>query len=238
MLTPGTITVTFTANYAGPHRICWRQCGVGPYVCTNIVDCAGGGNVCSATISVMVDPESCDPVCFEGYIQATCNPEGSTVGQVPWTANFTPNPVCKGYSITNTAICTIPPQFGPIVPSINMGLNCNGTARPDLQILCGTSVRLCAVGTIPNLPAEYVMAESDFCCYDCTQYDVTIIPVPGGILDGSFLYYIECGTRELKRVDFTGNGEAGWSGCAVTGSVSLQLTPEATGNIVTGAPCP
>ena len=97
MLTPATITVNFTANYAGPHRICWRQCAVGAFVCTNIVDCVGGGNVCSATVSIMVDPESCTPVCFEGYIQATCNPEGSPVDQVPWSATFTPTPSCNLY---------------------------------------------------------------------------------------------------------------------------------------------
>lgn len=240
MLTPATLTVTFTANYAGPHRICWRiQGSLGPYVCTNIVNCAGGGNACQAVVTIMVDPESCDPVTYEGYIQATCNPEGSPIDQVPWVATFTPNPVCKPYRITTTAVCTDPPQLGPLVPSINMGLNCNGTARPDLQLFCGTSVLVCATGIIPNLPADYVMTADDSCCYDCTQYTVTVQPAcPGCILDGSFMYYIDCATRELKRIDFTGNIDSGWVGCAVTGSVSLQLSPEATGTIVAGAPCP
>lgn len=240
MLTPGTITVTFTANYAGPHRICWRQCGSGPYVCTNIVDCAGGGNVCSAVISVMVDPETCNPVCFEGYIQATCNPEESSIGQVPWTTTFTPNPVCKGFIITNTSLATIPNTLGPTVPAIDMGLNCNGTARPDLAIYNGLSVRVCATTTIPNLPAQYVMVKSDFCCYDCTNYSITISPActPGCSLDESFMYYIDCDTRELKKVDFTGNTVTTLNICAVTGSVSLQLTSEAIGTVNTVGPCP
>lgn len=241
MLTPATLTVTFTANYAGPHRICWRiQGSLGPYVCTNVVTCAGGGNACQAVVTIMVDPESCAPVTYEGYIQATCNPEGSPVDQVPWVATFTPNPVCKGFVITNTAPATIPNVLGPTVPGIDMGLNCNGTARPDLAIYNGSSVKLCAIGTVPNLPANYVMTEAPFCCYDCTQYDVTISPVcPTCILDGSFFYYIDCTTRELKRQDVTGSAPVSISGlCAVTGSVSLQLSAEATGTVTAVGPCP
>jgi len=241
MLTPATITVNFTANYAGPHRICWRQCSVGAYVCTNIVECVGGGNACSATISIMVDPESCTPACFEGYIQATCNPEGSSVDRVPWTVTFEPSPACKGYIITTDFLCIIPPQLGPVVAAVDMGLNCNGTARPDLQIYCGSSVRLCAITPIPNLPVtNYVMTESDFCCYDCTQYDVTISPIPpSGILDGSFFYYIDCNTRELIREDVSGSSPVSFLGlCAVTGSISLQLTVEATGLVTATGTCP
>lgn len=244
MLTPGTITVNFTAEYAGPHRICWRQCGVGQYVCTNIINCVGGGNVCSAVISVMVNPESCDPVCFEGYIQATCNPEGSSTGQVPWTTTFTPNPACKFYTISfgpPTTLCTSPPQLGPIVSAINMGLNCNGTARPALQLYCGTSIAICSAGFIPTLPPEYEMAIVDGgCCYNCTQYSATITPVaPSGLLDGSSMYYIDCNTRELKRIDFTGDVSVVVPPfCAVTGSVSLQLSAEATGVVNTIGTCP
>jgi len=237
MLTPATITVNFTANYAGPHRICWRQCGVGPYVCTNIVECAGGGNACSITISVMVDPESCDPICFEGYIQATCNPESSSEGQVPWTTTFTPNPVCKMYTLACTSICTTPPQLCSTIPAVTMGLNCNGTARPEVQIFCGSNIKLCASSVIPNLPSGYVMTLFDGCCYDCTQYTVNVTTQAPGGLSGSMIYYIECGTRELKKIDLLGDGPFTTSICAVTGSVSLQLTVEANGTVTATGPC-
>lgn len=239
MLIPATITVNFTANYAGPHRICWRQCGVGSYVCTNIVDCAGGGNACSITISVMVDPETCDPVCFEGYIQATCNPEGSSTGQVPWTTTFTPDPVCKMYTLAcDGSVCVDPPQLCQIIPAITMGLNCNGTARPEVQIFCGSNIKLCASSVISNLPPNYSMTLFDGCCYDCTTYNINVTQAsPSGILDGSMVYYTECGTRELKRVDLTGSSYNDTI-CAVTGSVSLQLTVEATGTVTAVAPCP
>jgi hypothetical protein len=189
----------------------------------------------------MVDPESCDPVCFEGYIQATCNPEGSAIDQVPWTATFTPNPACKMFSLTCTLTCDNPPQLCALIPAVAMGLNCNGTVRPDVQLFCGRPIYLCATGVIPNLPVDYVMAPFDGCCYDCTEYDITITPACpiGCVLDGSSLYYIDCTTRELVRQDFTGNSPVVISGlCAVTGSVSLQLTPEALGTVTAIGPCP
>jgi hypothetical protein len=239
MLTPATITVNFTANYAGAHRICWRQCNIGQYVCTNIIECVGGGNVCSATINIMVDPESCTPVCFEGYIQATCNPENSSVGQVPWTTTFTPTPTCSMYSIT----CTSPILNQPcgVIPAATMGLDCNGTARPDVgPINDGTSVYVCAIGLIPNLPSGYVMTLFDGCCTDCEQYTITISPAnpPISVLDGSSIYYIDCTTRELIRIDLTGNIPFAVTACMVIGSINTYLTPEAIGVITQGVPCP
>lgn len=235
MLTPATITVNFTANYAGAHRICWRQCSVGSYVCTNIVSCVGGGNVCSATISIMVDPESCDPVCFEGYIQATCNPEGSPVDQVLWSKIFTPTPTCRMYSVTCTG--------GPcgVIPALTMGLDCNGTARPAVGPIDNNSVfYVCATQVIPNLPVGYEMDLWDGCCADCEEYTITISPVnpPISVLDGSSIYYIDCTTRELIRIDLTGNVPYVLTACMVVGSIDTYLTAGAVGAISQGVPCP
>lgn len=236
MLTPATITVNFAANYAGPHRICWRQCSVGAYICTNVVDCVGGGNVCSATVQIMVDPESCTPVCFEGYIQATCNPEGSPVGQVYWTHNFVPNPSCNLYNI----VCTEPLGCGTI-PAATMGLNCNGTARPDVGPInsLGAGIQLCAQNIIPNLPAGYSMSLNGGNCCDCSNYRISISTTCGPcVLDGTSLYYTDCVTKQLIRIDYTGNQPFLFDQCAITGSVSLQLGPEATGTVTLIGPCP
>jgi len=239
MLTPATITVNFTANYKGLHRICWRQCNVGAYVCTNLVDCVGGENVCSATVSIMVDPESCTPVCFEGYIQATCNPEGSPVDQVPWSATFVPSPACKPFRIT----CNSGDPLVPcgVITSQELGLNCNGTARPQIDFMNnGSSILVCGAGVIPVLPQGYTMTEEDACCYDCTQYSATITPdCPTCDLSGSFMYYMDCTTRELVKVPFAGMVPVLVPPfCAVTGSVSLQLNFEASGVVNTIGPCP
>lgn len=236
MLTPATITVTFTANYAGPHRICWRQCGVGAYVCTNIVDCTGGGNVCLATVSIMVDPESCTPICFEGYIQATCNSEDSSVDQVYWTSTFTPSPSCNLYNI----ICTDPDGCSTISAAI-MGLNCNGTARPTVgPLIEGTAgMNLCAQAIIPNLPTGYSMIAVGEGCCDCTNYRIDLAPsCPGCVLDGTSMYYTDCITKELKRIDYTGDQPLLFNQCAITNSLNVVLGPQASVgiNVVIG-PC-
>jgi hypothetical protein len=238
MLIPATITVNFTANYAGPHRICWRQCSVGAFVCTNVVDCLGGGNVCSATVSIMVDPESCVPVCFEGYIQATCNPEGSPVDQVPWSATFTPTPSCTQYNIS----CTDPMGCG-VIPAVTMGLNCNGTARPDVGPLpnVGAGLNICAQSVIPNLPAGYVMTKNGATCCTCTTYAIEInpsCPFPlNCVLDGTTLYWTDCVTKELKSQVFTGTLGVDIVKCAITGTVQLVLGPEALGTVTAQGPC-
>ncbi len=102
-LVAASINLQFNANYAGCHRVCWRTPGVGAYPlydCTIQVNCVGGGNTCSATIPIMVDNQSCDPVLFDGYVQACCEDIASPNGQLPFAETFTPNPNCKGYTIT------------------------------------------------------------------------------------------------------------------------------------------
>src|SRR5210317_1336664 len=91
-----TITVDFTAFYAGDHRICWRVQGSGdPYDCTTIVNCVGGGAACQGIFNADVNTTSCDgTITFEGYVQATCEAESSLTGRLPFTVDFVPNPVC------------------------------------------------------------------------------------------------------------------------------------------------
>jgi hypothetical protein len=103
-----TITVDFTANYSGGHRVCWRIQGSGnPYDCTTIVSCVGGGTTCQAIINVDVNTTSCDgTITFEGYVQAACEDVLSTNGRLPWTADFTPNPICNRVEVN----CA----FGPL----------------------------------------------------------------------------------------------------------------------------
>lgn len=100
---PASINLTFNANYVGCHRVCWRAPGNGAYPlydCTITVNCTGGGNSCSAIIPIMVDNASCDPVVFDGYVQACCEDEASLEGRLLFSETFTPNPNCKGYTIT------------------------------------------------------------------------------------------------------------------------------------------
>ena len=99
-----TITVDFTSNYIGQHRVCWRIGSSGAYDCTTIVTCPGGGGACSATISVDVDNETCDQVEFEGYVQALCQELASTNGRIPFSVTFTPSPSCTSWRVTCASV--------------------------------------------------------------------------------------------------------------------------------------
>lgn len=100
---PAIITVNFNSAYAGPHRVCWRIGNSGPYDCSTIVNCLGGGAACAANINVTVDNETCDQVTFEGYVQAACEDIGSLNGRIPFSNTFTPDPSCKAYEFQCTA---------------------------------------------------------------------------------------------------------------------------------------
>lgn len=97
-----TLEVTFTANYAGSHRICWRIQGSGsPYDCSATISCVGGGTTCVGSIPVTVNTTSCDgPIIFEGYVQATCEALSSTSGRLVFTETFTPTVTCVRHEIT------------------------------------------------------------------------------------------------------------------------------------------
>ena len=95
-----TLTVDFNSNFTGQHRVCWRISPGVVYDCTTVVYCGGAGSPCSVSISITVDDESCDPVIYQGYVQATCNDVGSMVGRIPFTITFTPDPTCISYRVT------------------------------------------------------------------------------------------------------------------------------------------
>lgn len=212
MLTPAVITVNFLGNYAGPHRICWRVQGSGnPYVCTNIVTCVGGGNPCEATINVMVETESCEDVIFEGYIQATCQPEGSPTDQVPFTVTYTPTPSCKMYILTNST------GSDYTFKSEELGLNCNGTARPSVFIENNSTLMLCGIAGMPQkIIDDFDVVENPTgCCSVCKSYLVNSTKVSTNII-----YYIDCETKELIVGTAPGSGDSGLVICAVEGSIT------------------
>ena len=212
MLTPATITVEFLGNYEGPHRVCWRVQGSGnPYVCTNIVNCSGGGNVCTAEISIMVDTELCTPTIFEGYIQATCNLETSPTGQVPFTVTYTPTPSCNAYILTNTTGDTY--DF----TSEELGLNCDGTTRPAFLLADGGTIYLCGIAGMPlgTITTFNVLADPTICCGVCESYTInsaTSSPVN--------IYYVDCATKHFTTAVAPPVGGLSIIICAVAGSVT------------------
>lgn len=211
-MTPAIITVDFISNYAGPHRICWRIQGSGnPYVCTNIVECTGGGNTCQALINTMVDPNLCDPIIFEGYIQATCNAEGSPTGQVPFTVTYTPDPSCKAYILTNNT------GLPYSLTSADLGLNCDGTVRPDITLIDYGVIYLCGIAGMPQpiIDLFTVILDPSICCGVCRNY--TVNSATG--IDAT-IYYIDCVTKQFMTTKGPKTGDPGAIICAVEGSIT------------------
>lgn len=118
-----TITVTFTSQYVGLHRICYRINNSGTYTCAT-VSCAGNGAECSYDIPVLVDNETCEDVVFDGYAQSACRDIDSEDGRIPFLSTFTPSPACKKYTMiclsagVASAVVTNPGSKYSFTPSV------------------------------------------------------------------------------------------------------------------------
>lgn len=95
----GVIQLTFTANYTGSHRICWREGSSGAYDCSITVGCTSG-NSCTVDIPVDTDNQTCEVREFEGYVQPTCVDEESIEKRVEFSNTFTPVNTCQSYTVT------------------------------------------------------------------------------------------------------------------------------------------
>jgi hypothetical protein len=88
-----TINVTFTSQYSGLHRVCYRLVGTTPYTCFTVI-CTGLSTPCSYAIPITVDNETCEEIEYEGYVQAACQEESSEEGRIPFEISFIPSPSC------------------------------------------------------------------------------------------------------------------------------------------------
>lgn len=110
----GALTITWINQYVGNHRVCYRKVAPAPLdpsepcntltgYCCIIVNCPNPpGSSNTTVIPVLVDNDSCDDVEWQVYVQATCEDESSTTGQVFVTPNivFNPSPTCLPQSFT------------------------------------------------------------------------------------------------------------------------------------------
>lgn len=211
-LIPAEITVNFTSNYTGNHRVCYRLGGVGPYDCTTIVTCLGGGTPCSATISIIVDDAACTDYEYDGYVQAVCELEDSLTGRVAWTATYSPTNAC--ISVLFTA------GGGGVAPAFNLGsdVSCGGTTVVVPAITTGTEFTLCfPAGTTFPAPAEYTMVSGATNCCDCEQVTFSC---PGGSAGGDY-FYQDCFTKEFVTGSMNG-ADPDVVVCALLGSAGVE----------------
>lgn len=111
-----TLTINYIANYAGNHRVCYRQVGTTNYCClTDVVTTIGPqtftidftvpADYCDGTPNEVVVPveTECGPYEYEGYVQPACEPEGSLLSRTEWgPISFTQDPVCLSYDVECT----------------------------------------------------------------------------------------------------------------------------------------
>jgi len=148
-----TINVNFTSNYVGCHRLFWRKTPAGPY--TGPIEaappCTGGGNPCTITFFDVVDTESCDPIEYNGYVQACCEDVTSPIGRIPWVTTFTPSATCLPFEIVCSAV-----SIGDI-EVVNPGSGYDPLSPPTVTLIGGgfsvlaTADAIVGEGSITNL---------------------------------------------------------------------------------------
>jgi len=94
---PASLTVNFTAQTIGTHRVCYRTATSGPYTCVT-TECGSIGP-CSAILPIYVDDQTCTAVTYYVYIQAACEDPTSNQGRLAINYTFTPSPACKAYTL-------------------------------------------------------------------------------------------------------------------------------------------
>lgn len=213
-LVPATITVNFTSNYTGDHRVCYRLGGVGPYDCTTVVTCLGGGFACSASISILVDDAACTDYNYDGYVQAICEDEGSLVGRVAWTATYSPTNACKSIVFT----CTAPGGSSYCSGfSIDSSLDCGGATVTVPDVEDGTIFNMCfpTGATIPA-PTNFTAVEGVNTCCECLQYTFTT-----GSKDGGTYFYQDCTTKQFVSAII--GADSTLTVCAITGTAQVEF---------------
>lgn len=211
-LVAATITVTFTAQYAGTHRVCFRIQGSGDsYDCNTLISCVGGGTSCVAVINTFVDPEWCDnPVVFEGYVQPTCEDVLSTNSREGWSENYVPSPTCEAWTVTcaftdiTTINITDPGNGYTGVPG-DYTVTINYTGDSPTQTVTTNNV---VIGTGFIIDSEITTAGTSYVrSEEITAFD-NIIPGSGYDVNGTYTDVPVIGTGIDATADVTISGGA------------------------------
>ena len=209
-LVNATITVNFNATYECT-RVCWSTNPLGPFN-----DCLEDTFVVGAStfeIPIQVDPESCDPVTYYGYIQSCCEELGSLTGRVAWSAVYTPAPPCIAVRVTATTTTVAK----SIANSCGNPGEFNAKANGTIFYVCydggvgGADFALDDAGPNGWAAKGYsTVDDPSVCCYNCYTYEVDC----GA---GATYQYINC-AGTLIRVTTSGVDTI----CAKEGSISAN----------------
>jgi hypothetical protein len=196
------LTVTYTPNYSGNHRICFKTTGQ-TYCCYNDDSASVIGVEKSTTIDleefelclgILPQPVGCDGSTVDGYVQPICIEQSSDINRVAFTADF-PSTACSAYGIECqesgiAEITVVEPGYGwpvGVVPTITIidssgqGIDFEG----ELTMNCLPDDNFCSIGgvTIIDPGQNY---------YDINDLTVEIDPLPTCIsnellIDGNFV---------------------------------------------------
>jgi hypothetical protein len=196
------LTVTYTPNYSGNHRICFKTTGQ-TYCCYND-DSASVIGLEKSTIIDLEDFElclgtlpqrvACNATNVDGYVQPVCIEQSSDLNRVAFIADFS-SIVCSAYSIECqesgiNEITIVEPGYGwpvGVVPTVTV-VDSTGQGidfQADLTMNCLPNDSFCSIGeiTITNPGENY---------YDTDTLTVEISPLPTCIgnellIDGNFV---------------------------------------------------
>jgi hypothetical protein len=185
---PATITVNFTPNYTGNHRVCYRIQGSGdPYTCTIVTAPAT-----SYAIPITVDNETCDEITYEGYVQPLCQEEESEEGRIPFVVTFTPEPSCNLYTIAYTRV-------GENTP-VTM-YDCSGESDITINVEftgTGFSINMCSPEPPPSSETYSVtLVEDRYCICECIEVE---FEVEDEAPSERTVWYTNCDGQALSEV--------------------------------------
>lgn len=187
---PALLSVTYTPNYIGNHRICFRTTQVS-YCCytddsfsvigvpkTTVID-LDEFETCLQDLPVQV---GCEGSVVDGYIQPFCVDQGSDLNRVSFTATFASNP-CTPYRIECTEsgigeISVINPGYGwpvGVAPTVTVNTSGSGigfSATATMECLPGDN--FCSIDSV-------VIDNTGFGYFYPNQLSIEVDPLPSCI---------------------------------------------------------
>lgn len=240
--TTSTITINYTPEFAGCHRICFRKVPDTDFCCyiDNTPSIVGTPKVFVITVGAspcaLVDNlecQDCESQTYEGYVQPCCADECSDSNRVEWSVTYDPTVTCHKYLVTCTNALGCPGfTYAP----------CFGTSdfiEIEEQPL-GTSMEICSFSAPTTIPADYTVTTDplDLDCCGCTTYNVTITSddVAPSIVT---LYYTNCNkTAAILPVIVSSASPFGpVPFCVITGSISYHQESDEIVTIDLIGPC-
>lgn len=214
---PALLNVTYTPNYIGSHRICFRT--TQPSYCCYLDDSASVIGVPKTTVIDLDEFETClqdlpsqvgcGDTPLDGYIQPFCVDQGSDLNRVSFTADF-PSTPCQSYSVqcqvsSVAEIQVSDPGYGWLpgdVPTVTItDLSGYGSGATAEAVMACNDSNICFVESITIIdPGE------SYYLINQIVVDISLPTDPGGTpAQAQVTALDDCGTFTVPNCDGTDN---------------------------------